>query len=42
MKDQRSTTRTDAIDALTPLLGTLFTGLAFVVAFLAAQPGMMA
>ena len=41
MKDHRSTAKADRIDALMPVLGTLFTGLAFVVTAIAAQPGVM-
>ena len=41
MKDHRSTAQADCIDALTPVLGTLLTGIAFAVAFIVSQPGMM-
>ena len=41
MKDQRATAKADRIDALMPLLGTLFAGLAFVVTAIAIQPGML-
>ncbi len=41
MKDHRSTAKADRIDALMPLLGTLFAGLAFVVTAIAVQPGML-
>ena len=41
MKDHRNTAKADRIDALMPVLGTLFAGLAFVVTAVAAQPGML-
>ena len=41
MKDHRNTAKADRIDALVPVLGTLFAGLAFVVTAVAAQPGML-
>ena len=41
MKDHRATAKVDRIDALMPLLGTLFAGLALVVAAIAVQPGML-
>lgn len=41
MRDPRSTPQTDRIDALIPVLGTLFAGLAMAIALLVIQPGMM-
>jgi len=41
MKDHRNKAKADRIDALMPVLGTLFAGLAFVITAIAAQPGTL-